>query len=320
MIFLSLLLWRTGDSDVNPNAAPLELKFDLLRIGPFCRGVDGTILSCSANASRTQRAGVWELQYMGRGDRSYCSIEFSRTRVAPQSLSEEECRSELENRTSNCYLSCDNCKAVCTDPTIRDIANTYRCTLGQTYMGVNLATHVSDLGQDIMSRHGAVRKDEREPTPESSWAEIYHTLVQNDIASPIVPRQAVSCRKSHRESTYGHYVPGLNSEGEPVKRTGFFVPCNTDSDCYSRCPEHPITGMEYVCTHGARFYTYAGTSNGSDANSFYTIDDPDDGEFDLHENTTYLGVCTDAHYAYQFSGCTSPGLAQGVHATALNPP
>lgn len=59
------------DSDVNPNAADGDLKIELLRVGPFCHDVDENVVFCSANASRTQRAGIYDLQYMQRDDRTY---------------------------------------------------------------------------------------------------------------------------------------------------------------------------------------------------------------------------------------------------------
>jgi hypothetical protein len=46
---------------------------------------------------------------------------------------------------------------------------------------------------------------------------------------------AISCRKPHRESTVGDYVPPLNDEGQVVQRQGFMVGCKTDLDCYNRC-------------------------------------------------------------------------------------
>jgi len=58
-------------SDRNPDAADDELRRDLMDAGPFCRGVDNKIIACSANATRTKRAGVHELKYELRDDRQY---------------------------------------------------------------------------------------------------------------------------------------------------------------------------------------------------------------------------------------------------------
>ena len=86
-------------------------------------------------------------------------------------------------------------------------------------------------------------------------------LVQNRVDRPMAPRNAISCRKPHRESITGHYVAPLNEKGETVERQGFHVECNTDLDCFSRCGSHPVTGMHYVCTHNVEMYSHAGYSN-----------------------------------------------------------
>ena len=56
-------------SDRNPDAADDELRRDLMNAGPFCRGVDNKIVACSANATRTKRAGIRELKYAADLDR-----------------------------------------------------------------------------------------------------------------------------------------------------------------------------------------------------------------------------------------------------------
>lgn len=69
------------DVDVSPDAADWELKIELLQAGPVCKSEAGRLLSCSSNSSRTQRAGVWEMMYWLREDRSFCDQPFFRARV-----------------------------------------------------------------------------------------------------------------------------------------------------------------------------------------------------------------------------------------------
>jgi hypothetical protein len=66
-------------SNTNPDAADDELRRDLLKMGPFCRGVDNKIIACSANATRTKRAGIQELKYELRDDRQYWCATANRT-------------------------------------------------------------------------------------------------------------------------------------------------------------------------------------------------------------------------------------------------
>lgn len=95
------------DSDVNPNAADGDLKIELLRVGPYCHDANENVVFCNANASRTQRAGVYDLAYMHRDDRVFCEMEFSRKRIAPEANSDiEECRLELQQRMDRCDLLC----------------------------------------------------------------------------------------------------------------------------------------------------------------------------------------------------------------------
>jgi hypothetical protein len=98
------------------------------------------------------------------------------------------------------------------------------------------------VGVDIHHRHGAVRTTGKPSIPEVAWPETHETLVGNDVNNPKVPRNSVSCRKIHPESTYGHYVPPIDNQGIPRKREGFMMPCLFDSHCHSRCGEHPIHG------------------------------------------------------------------------------
>ena len=68
------MLCCAGESDVNPLAADRKLRKELLDVGPFCIDVDDKIAYCSPNATRTQRSGVTDLEYMSRPDRDYGSV------------------------------------------------------------------------------------------------------------------------------------------------------------------------------------------------------------------------------------------------------
>lgn len=94
------------DSEYNVNAAPSDLKQELMRVGPHCKTDDGSVVFCSANSSRTQRAGIYELKYMMRDDRAYCSSQFVRERLTPEEKTEEKCREELARRNDTCYTEC----------------------------------------------------------------------------------------------------------------------------------------------------------------------------------------------------------------------
>jgi hypothetical protein len=166
--------------------------------------------------------------------------------------------------------------------------------------GIALAAQTSDAGQHIITRHGSVRTKGYAPIPEDAFREQFGLLINNDVNVPRVPRNSVSCRKEHRESTSGRYRPHLDDNGKPILRTGFMVDCDTSSDCYSRCGEHPISGVSYVCTPHPRFYSFFVTNSSS--SGFY-FDEPGDDRFDVTNQSR--GVCTDVRYDFQHSGCES---------------
>ena len=153
-------------------------------------------------------------------------------------------------------LCTDTCAAFCTSGLARAIKDTVKCTVDLPVLGITTAAHTSDAGQQIQYGHGAMRSKGRPPTPETAYLEQYDILVNNDVEHPRVNRDSVSCRRPHRESQNGFYTPPLDNAGNPKKRTGFMVPCQTSSDCYSRCGEHPTSGMAYVCTKNPLFYTF----------------------------------------------------------------
>jgi hypothetical protein len=74
---------------------------------------------------------------------------------------------------------------------------------------------------------------------------------------------AISCRREHVEDAVGSYHPPLNDRGEPIERSGYHVPCQTDLDCANRCGFHPISGTRYACTKNVQLYSYAGYDRGA---------------------------------------------------------
>lgn len=280
------------ESDTNPMAAETKkLRQELLSVGPFCMTYTNepvwddamrsdetgiapplldrlgnvvykqTVAYCSPNATRTQRSGVTDVEYMIRPDREYCEFKFARQRLAAESGDNiDMCRANLTARIEQCHLNCDACNAHCISKTVRDIASVAKCSVALPVLGMLQAQHSSDLGIDIGFRWGAIRHDMRPANPSISWNEKYRILVQNSVEAPYAPRNSISCRKPHRESNTGAFHPPLDEDGHPVERKGFHVPCNTDLDCFSRCGTHPISGMHYVCSPNVSLYTTAGYS------------------------------------------------------------
>ena len=202
------------------------------------------------------------------------------------------------------------------------------------------------MGQAIQYGHASVRNAGRPPIPEDAYQEQFATLVNNDVDAPRVARSSVSCRTQHREQRWGHYYPGLDANGIPKLRTGFMIQCQTSSDCYSRCPVHPLTGMSYVCTKNAVFYSHFVINKSVTEEDFalntalppptsiasaqaqkdqykarktwvplpgtktsYLSNEPGDDQFDVVTNQQ-MGVCTDVRYDFQHTNCESlPGSA-----------
>ena len=319
------------DSSVNPLAANRKLRKELLAVGPYCISEDQTTVYCSPNATRTQRSGVYDIKYMARDDRSYCELQFARERLAPESGADiETCRTNLTARFERCALTCDSCAAECTSAAARNLVSAWRCSFGMPVLGIMAAMQVTDQGVEIANRWGADRTRGLIATPDDAWTEQFRTLVQNSVDRPRIARSAISCRKSHRESSTGGFVPTLDDDGKHIARQGFMVGCNTDLDCYSRCGEHPISGSPYVCTHKPQFYTHAGDSRDafdklvkqaaaqkannqphqrvwrpdSGDHNFYFVDEPGDDAMD--PGNMSMGVCTDFHAAYANTGCLDP--------------
>ena len=285
------------EAEFSPNAAPDDMKQELLDARPTCLNEDATeVLKCSGKADMTQRAGIYEMARWERNDRRYCEFKFFRSRVTPQHIdSIERCRSTIINRTVFCNLECDGCKSMCTSETAKAVASIYRCTVGGPYMGVIGAAHTSDAGEMMRNHHGANRTSGRVAIPEDVFLEQYAVLIQNSIVSPKINRNAISCRKSHHESPTGKYTPSIDSKGRPTLREGFMVGCTTDTDCYSRCGDHPLHGQAYVCTKNASFYDYAVVLEDKKLN--FTQEPWENGKFDYQGEEP--GVCTDIRRALE---------------------
>ena len=170
--------------------------------------------------------------------------QFFRDRATPEAEGGvEACRAELAARIERCGLTCQTCTALCTSPSVRALVSTYRCSFGLPTLGLFAGFHESDAGLDIRSRYGADRAGNKEAHPEGAWREQYRVMVQNSVAKPVAPRNctllafeplrrpndsrrvlaAISCRKPHRESTFGAYVPPLGADGKIQERKGFMV-------------------------------------------------------------------------------------------------
>lgn len=249
------------------------------------------MLTCSANSTRTQRAGVYEMAYAARPDRAFCSFPFFRSRMTAEATTSEECRAALLDRNQSCYTGCDTCTTTCVNPGLRGVAAAWRCSAGQPLMGTFAASVVSDAGQEMRMRHGADRRKGTPAIPSSIWKEQYEVLVQNDLDYPRVARDSISCRKAHLTESFGAYTSPIDSLGRPVKRKGFHVSCSTSSQCHSRCGEHPILGESYVCVKNARLFSYQGVyENGT----VYYLNEAGDDSFDVvNTNLTaeHLGTC-----------------------------
>ena len=290
------------DARSNPEGADPETRRELLDAGPVCLDKRGSMLTCSASSTRTQRAGVYELNYAVRPDRAFCDFPFFRSRLTAEARTSLECRQMLSDRNVSCHTGCDTCTSVCTNPGLRGIAAAWKCSAGQPIFGTFAASVVSDAGFDTRTRHGSDRRTGRPSIPASIWKEQFALLVNNDINYPRVPRNSVSCRKAHSTDSFGAYTSPIDERGSRITRVGHHVPCKTSSQCHSRCGEHPILGESYVCVKNARLYSYQGVNS---SGSVYYIDEPGDDKFDVkNTNLTaeWLGTCMGARCAWSAGG------------------
>lgn len=118
---------------------------------------------------------------------------------------------------------CDTCGGACTTPAAKAVVSTYACTAGMPVFGLHAAMHHSDAAVDVNSRWGAEREKGRPPIPEHAFQEQFRLFLDQDLHRPQVPRNSISCRRSHLESSMGSYIPPLHGDGYPIKRKGFMV-------------------------------------------------------------------------------------------------
>ena len=178
-----------------------------------------------------------------RTDRYYCQSRLFRDLVLEDgSVGEAECRANITSRNLTCNTEvCEPCTYQCTYPTARSVANSLKCTVAQERGGFNYCLQVSDAGQLARASHGAIRGENYIATPQKLAAHAYKICHNNQQG--YVQRDSVSCRKEHRNSPMGRFTQGFSTKtGNPVARDGFMVTCQRNSDCYSRCPAHPLTG------------------------------------------------------------------------------
>lgn len=179
---------------------------ELLSVGPFCMVETGafddeglpthTVHYCSPNATRTQRSGVTDVEYMIRPDREYWLVcfdsnptrahartralhrplalrsefKFARQRLAGESGDDIElCRANLTARIAKCHLNCDACGAHCTSKAVREIASVAKCTIALPILGMLQALHSSDLGT---VRKLLMQTSQRAPRPTCTEARI----------------------------------------------------------------------------------------------------------------------------------------------------
>ena len=210
---------------------------------PWCYNEDGVITACSPIADRAIRAGIYELQEMARVDRTYCSSRLFRDLFLENpDLGEAACRANLTARNRSCGEDiCEQCRSQCTYPTARDVAKVLKCTVARSHWAFTYCLQVSDAGQLARASHGANRGEQIKAVPEKLASHAYAICHNNPDG--YVQRDSVSCRMEHRNSPVGRFVPGFDEKtGNPVARGGYIVPCKRHSDCYTRCPKHPLTG------------------------------------------------------------------------------
>jgi hypothetical protein len=204
---------------------------------------------CSPVADRHIRAGVHEMSELARVDRTYCDDRMFRDLVLENGdVEPATCRKNLTDSIYACENElCPQCTSECTYPAAGAIATVLKCTVANSRLAFLYCAHVTDAGQLVMASHGAVRGDGKLAVPERLQKHLYRACHNNKEG--IVQRDSVSCRKTHRNSPMGHFTPGFDSNGNPIARSGFMVPCKRHSDCASTCPVHPLTGKVRQCRH-----------------------------------------------------------------------
>lgn len=229
---------------------------------PWCYSESGQIAKCSPVADRVVRAGVHELQEWLRPDRYYCQSRLFRDLVLEDgSVGEAECRANITHRNFSCHQEvCSQCTAQCTYPTAKAVASVLKCTVARGQLAFTNCLQTTDAGQLARASHGAIRSENYIAVPERLAAHAYKICHWNPDG--YVQRDSVSCRREHRNSPMGKFTAGFNTKtGNPISRAGYMVSCKRTSDCYSRCPSHPLTGDRYQCQKNYRLYDVAQTDD-----------------------------------------------------------
>ena len=250
-------------------------------------------------------------------------------------MSEAACRANITARNRTCAGEvCEQCVSECTYPRVRAVADVLKCTIGREQLGFQHCLQTSDAGQLARASHGAIRGDNY-----IAVSTISHTTLHCATPIPIarvllaqvpenlaahahrichnnpkgwVQRDSVSCRKEHRNSPVGHFVPGFDDRtGNPVARAGYMVPCKRSADCYTRCPAHPLTGDRFQCQKRYKLYDIARTNSDGEV-SFLTLGEGDATAFDPdpeeQARTGEYGLCVDLDYSHQ-QGCKDKTLS-----------
>jgi len=287
------------DSNANLDAVEEDEYDELWESGPYCLGEDlQTRIRCAPTADRTARSGTYEINEWQRDDRAYCSSPFFRSRQANDSAfwSEQLCNAEMDARNRTCMLEqCSQCLYSCVIPWLQAAVGVVRCTFQRDNLGQQYCSYVSDAGQRINAMHGAIRTTGYPAVPERAFAEQFKICVDNKEGR--LARDAISCRKQHRSSPVGRFVPGFDEKGAPAKRTGYVVTCERDVDCRARCPLHPLSGEHYFCQKKYMLYDYAST-NDDGGIEFHQLDETHPGDPDAAAMAAAgdTGICVDLNY------------------------
>lgn len=293
-----------GAKDVNVDAADSSKASQLLELdgAPFCHACSDPVscknprtLRCAVTAARTQRAGVWELSEWARRDRSYCASPiFKRVELNNATADESACRATMYERMAGCdHGICPQCVSKCIVPSARAVAGALRCLDGTRHLGFLHFSYTSDAGQLARSLHGAVRSKGIKAVPEKLASHLYRIAHHNPEG--FVQRDAISCRAQHRNSPAARFVAGFDDEGSPKGRSGYHVPCRTNTDC-AVCGRHPLTGSFYVCQTRYRLYDTVVTRAGGEADLVNLTDARTDAfDIDLERAaiTNKTGICVD---------------------------
>ena len=307
---------RWGSPNNVDAATPDEAHELLTDDPPTCLSESGDLLKCSVKAESGIRAGSYELEEMARLDRRfYCQSPLIKELYLERpDVLESECREELTQRKNYCQEeTCPPCVAQCTSALAQSIAGVVKCTITRDQMGFTWSLETSDQGQLAKSLHGADRGDAYIAVPERLAADAFHRFHHNPDG--LLQRDAVSCRMDHQTSTMGHFTKGFSEkDGNPLARTGYHVSCVKDSDCYQKCPQHPLTGSYYRCAKGGSF-KYFDSPVTSDSDDFMeagveyvNLTDGSSSSFDVAAGS---GVCVDAVPAMN-QGCPIETFAKVV--------